>query len=255
MRRGTLGGRSTRSRRCSSTRRPFPPSPFPFPQSWYSPFSKSRSRCTTNLASSTSTSSPPCTRRCGGRTWRGRCTGWPGCWRGARIRCMSPAAWCASPPKTWGWRTHAPCPSRSRPRRPTTFLAAPRGAYLFVGAPGGEPPLARAVVYLAPAPKSNRVYVAFDRAMDAARQHPAEAVPLHIRNAPTKLMEDLGYGAGYQYAHAFQEAYVPQEYLPEPLRGVHWYEPSEFGYEKEIKKRLEWWENLKRERGKGKGET
>src|ERR1051325_4525444 len=232
MRRGTLGGRSTRSRRCSSTRRPFPPSPFPFPQSWYSPFSKSRSRCTTNLASSTSTSSPPCTRPGGGRTWRGRCTGWPGCWRGARIRCMSPAAWCASPPKTWGWRTHAASPSRE-----------------------GRLPLAQPVVYLATAPKSNRVYVAFDRAMDAARQHPAEAVPLHIRNAPTKLMEDLGYGAGYQYAHAFQEAYVPQEYLPEPLRGVHWYEPSEFGYEKEIKKRLEWWENLKRERGKGKGET
>ena len=110
-------------------------------------------------------------------------------------------------------------------------------------------------MYLASAPKSNRVYVAFDRAMAAARQHPSEAVPLHIRNAPTKLMEDLGYGAGYQYAHAFADAYVPQEYLPEVLRGQNWYEPSEFGYEKEIKKRIEWWENLKRETGKGKGET
>src|SRR5204862_51700 len=103
-----------------------------------------------------------------------------------------------------------------------------------------------AVVYRATAPKSNRVYVAFDRAMEAARQHPAEAVPLHIRNAPTKLMEDLGYGAGYQYAHASRDAYVPQEYLPEPLRGATWYEPGEFGYEKDIRKRMEWWAELKK---------
>src|SRR6266581_774524 len=140
------------------------------------------------------------------------------------------------------------------PRALSVALAA-KEAYHFLGSPEGELALAEAVVYLATAPKSNRVYVAFDRAMEAARQHPSEAVPLHIRNAPTKLMEDLGYGAGYQYAHAFADAYVPQEYLPEVLRGQNWYEPSEFGYEKEIKKRIEWWENLKRETGKGKGET
>ena len=140
------------------------------------------------------------------------------------------------------------------PRALSVALAA-KEAYHFLGSPEGELALAEAVVYLASAPKSNRVYVAFDRAMEAARQHPSEAVPLHIRNAPTKLMEDLGYGAGYQYAHAFADAYVPQEYLPEVLRGQNWYEPSEFGYEKEIKKRIEWWENLKRETGKGKGET
>src|SRR5207249_7493550 len=77
------------------------------------------------------------------------------------------------------------------PRALSVALAA-KDAYHFLGSPEGELALAQAVVYLASAPKSNRVYVAFDRAMEAARQHPAEAVPLHIRNAPTKLMEDLG---------------------------------------------------------------
>jgi putative ATPase len=131
------------------------------------------------------------------------------------------------------------------PRALSVALAA-KEAYHFLGSPEGELALAEAVVYLASAPKSNRVYIAFDRAMEAAQQHPAEAVPLHIRNAPTKLMEDLGYGRGYQYAHAFPDAYVSQEYLPESLRGARWYEPSEFGYEKEIKKRLDWWAELKK---------
>ena len=136
------------------------------------------------------------------------------------------------------------------PRALSVALAA-KEAYHFLGSPEGELALAQAVVYLATAPKSNRVYVAFDRAMEAARQHPAEAVPLHIRNAPTKLMEDLGYGAGYQYAHEFRDGYVPQEYLPEALRGQKWYDPTEFGFEKDIKKRMEWWAQLKREAGGG----
>src|SRR2546430_571696 len=140
------------------------------------------------------------------------------------------------------------------PRALSVALAA-KEAYHFLGSPEGELALAQAVVYLATAPKSNRVYVAFDRAMEAAGQHPAEAVPLHHPNAATKLMEDPGYGAGDQYAHASRGGYVPQEYLPEPLRGVTWYEPGEFGYEKDIRKRMEWWENLKRETGKGKRET
>src|SRR5205823_5190420 len=144
------------------------------------------------------------------------------------------------------------------PRALSIALAA-KDAYHFLGSPEGELALAQAVVYLASAPKSNRVYVAFDRAMDAARQHPSEAVPLHIRNAPTKLMEDLGYGAGYQYAHAFQDAYVPQEYLPEVLRGQKWYEPSDMGYEKTIAERMEFWRNVKerveRETGNEKRET
>jgi len=131
------------------------------------------------------------------------------------------------------------------PRALALALAA-KDAYHFLGSPEGELALAEAVVYLATAPKSNRVYAAFGQAMEAAAQHPAEAVPLHIRNAPTKLMEELGYGAGYKYAHTFEHAYVPQDYLPEALRGASWYEPTEFGFEKDIKKRMEWWADLKK---------
>src|SRR5713101_124803 len=131
------------------------------------------------------------------------------------------------------------------PRAMALTLAA-KDAYHFLGSPEGELALAEAVVYLATAPKSNRVYAAFGQAMAAAAEHPAEAVPLHIRNAPTKLMKELGYGAGYKYAHAFEQAYVPQEYLPEALKGAKWYEPTEFGFEKDIKKRMEWWAELKK---------
>ena len=139
------------------------------------------------------------------------------------------------------------------PRALTLALAA-KDAYHFLGSPEGELALAEAVVYLATAPKSNRVYAAFAQATDAASAHPAQAVPLHIRNAPTKLMEDLGYGGGYKYAHAFEHAYVPQEYLPEVLRGARWYEPTEFGFEKDIKQRMEWWAELKRKAAEEKTE-
>jgi len=131
------------------------------------------------------------------------------------------------------------------PRALSVTLAA-KDAYHFLGSPEGELALAQATVYLATAPKSNRVYAAYDRAAQAAAEHPAEGVPLHIRNAPTPLMEELGYGAGYKYAHAYDHAYVPQEYLPEALRGQRWYEPTEYGFEKDIKKRLEWWQELTR---------
>jgi putative ATPase len=131
------------------------------------------------------------------------------------------------------------------PRALTVTLAA-KDAYHFLGTPEGELALAQAVVYLATAPKSNRVYAAFDRASEAAKEHPAEAVPLHIRNAPTKLMKDLGYGVGYQYAHASEDAYLPQEYLPDVLRGQTWYDPTDFGFEKEVKQRLAWWAALKK---------
>ena len=144
------------------------------------------------------------------------------------------------------------------PRALALSLAA-KDAYHFLGSPEGELALAEAVVYLATAPKSNRVYLAFNQAMAAAAEHPAEAVPLHIRNAPTKLMEDLGYGAGYKYAHTHEHAYVPQEYLPDSLRGASWYQPTDFGYEKTIGERMEFWKQVKerigRETGKGKEET
>jgi len=144
------------------------------------------------------------------------------------------------------------------PRALAITLAA-KDAYHFLGSPEGELALAEAVVYLATAPKSNRVYAAFGRATEAATEHPAEAVPLHIRNAPTKLMEELGYGAGYKYAHAYEHAYVPQDYLPEALKGAKWYEPGELGYEKTIAERMELWrqvrERIARETKNEKGET
>jgi putative ATPase len=74
---------------------------------------------------------------------------------------------------------------------------------------------------------------------------------MHIRNAPTGLMKELGYGAGYQYAHNAPEAYIPQEYLPEPLKGTRFYEPGPYGFEKEIAKRLAWWEEIRRRNEKG----
>ena len=132
------------------------------------------------------------------------------------------------------------------PRALAVTLAA-KDAYHFLGSPEGELALAEATVYLATAPKSNRVYRAFGEASAAAVAHPAEPVPLHIRNAPTKLMHELGYGEGYQYAHDHDGAYVAQEYLPEVLRGARWYEPTESGYEKTVKERVEWWERRKRE--------
>jgi len=136
------------------------------------------------------------------------------------------------------------------PRALTVALAA-KDAYHFLGSPEGELALAEATIYLATAPKSNRAYTAFGRAMEAAEQHPAEPVPLHIRNAPTGLMKDLGYGEGYRYAHDSDQAYIPQEYLPDALRGAKWYEPTEFGHEKTVKERMEWWQKLKQQASRG----
>jgi putative ATPase len=136
------------------------------------------------------------------------------------------------------------------PRALTVTLAA-KDAYHFLGSPEGELALAEATVYLATAPKSNRVYRAFGEATSAAAAHPAEPVPLHIRNAPTKLMHELGYGEGYRYAHDYDGAYVTQEYLPEALRGARWYEPTDGGYEKTVKERIEWWQRRKREAAGG----
>ena len=137
------------------------------------------------------------------------------------------------------------------------LAVAARDAYHMLGAPEGYLPLAEMTVYLATAPKSNSAKVALHAALDLARESPAEPVPLHIRNAPTKLMKELGYHKGYQYAHDAAEAYIPQEYLPERLRGRELYTPGAFGFEKEIAKRLAWWEDLRRrvEREKQSGEA
>ena len=136
------------------------------------------------------------------------------------------------------------------PRALSVALAA-KDTLHFLGQPEGELALAEAVVYVATAPKSNRVYEAWGKALEAAREHPAEGVPLHIRNAPTDLMKELGYGKGYEYAHSVPEAYTAQEYLPPALRGSRFYEPAAFGFEKDVAKRMEWWEGLKKRAGKG----
>jgi putative ATPase len=126
------------------------------------------------------------------------------------------------------------------------IAVAARDAYHMLGAPEGYLPLTEMVIYLATAPKSNAVVKALGAALSAAQTHPSEPVPLHIRNAPTGLMKELGYGKGYQYAHDAPEAYIPQEYLPEALRGKQFYEPGPFAFEKEIAKRMAWWEELRR---------
>ena len=126
------------------------------------------------------------------------------------------------------------------------IAVAARDAYHMLGAPEGYLPLAEMTLYLATPPKSNSAKAALGAALDAARETPAEPVPMHIRNAPTALMKELGYGEGYQYAHDAPEGYIPQEYLPERLRGTTLYEPGRFGFEREIAKRLAWWAELKR---------
>ena len=116
---------------------------------------------------------------------------------------------------------------------------AARDAYHFLGSPEGDLALAQAVTYLAIAPKSNAVYRAFGGAARAARETPAEPVPFHIRNAPTRLMRELGYGSGYRYDHDEEDGVAAQSYLPESLRGRRWYDPVERGWEVNARRRLE----------------
>jgi putative ATPase len=134
--------------------------------------------------------------------------------------------------------------------RALEVTVAARDAYQFLGSPEGELAIAEACVYLATAPKSNKVYAAWGAAQEAAAKTPAAPVPKHIRNAVTKLMKDLDYGKGYQYAHNVPEAYIPQEYLPDEVKERGFYQPGEFGFEKEVKKRMEWWASLKEQNRK-----
>ena len=119
-------------------------------------------------------------------------------------------------------------------------------AFQFIGLPEGELALAQAAVYLATAPKSNALYTGFGKVKQAIHQTGTLPVPLHIRNAPTGLMKDLDYGKEYKYAHNYADAYVPQEYLPEKLRGQTYYTPTDRGYEKVIKERLEKWYRIRK---------
>jgi len=114
-------------------------------------------------------------------------------------------------------------------------------AFKFLGSPEGELALAQAAVYIATAPKSNSIYEAYKKVKNAVKTSGSLPVPLHIRNAPTRMMKDLGYGKGYKYAHDYKEAYIPQDYLPQKLKGRLFYSPTSRGYEKTVKERLERW--------------
>ena len=125
---------------------------------------------------------------------------------------------------------------------------AAKEAVHFIGMPEGNTALAQAAIYLATAPKSNAVYVAYGRAAEDAHGDVAEPVPLHLRNAPTRLMKELEYGTGYRYAHDEAEAVADMSCLPPALQGRRYYEPPERGYEKEIKRRLDGWQEIKKKR-------
>ncbi len=129
-----------------------------------------------------------------------------------------------------------------------TLTLAAKEAYDFLGSPEGELALAQATLYLALAPKSNAVYLAYNEAKADVAERPAEPVPLHIRNAPTRLMKDLGYGAGYAYAHDAPDARVDQEHLPEALRARRYYRPTDRGREAEVARRLAEWRQWRAER-------
>ncbi|NMG39990.1 AAA family ATPase [Chelativorans sp. ZYF759] len=126
---------------------------------------------------------------------------------------------------------------------------AAKDAYDYLGSPEGELALAEACVYLATAPKSNAVYVAFKAAMRAAKEHGSLLPPKHILNAPTKLMKSEGYGGGYEYDHDAPDAFSGQDYFPEAMGRRTFYDPPERGFEREIRKRIDYWAKLRRERG------
>lgn len=130
------------------------------------------------------------------------------------------------------------------PRGLQIAVAAQQALHL-IGLPEGRIPLAQAVTYLATAPKSNAAYLAIDAALAEVRLSGALPVPLHIRNAPTRLMKELGYHQGYQYAHDRPEAVVTQAHLPEPIKNRQFYRPKPSGYEKTITERLAYWAALR----------
>jgi putative ATPase len=130
-----------------------------------------------------------------------------------------------------------------------TLAIAAKDAYDYLGSPEGELAFAQVCVYLATAPKSNAVYTAFKAAMNAAKENGSLLPPKHILNAPTKLMGAEGYGAGYQYDHDQPDAFSGQDYFPEKMGRQTFYDPPERGFERDIKKRLDYWAKLRTERG------
>ena len=133
------------------------------------------------------------------------------------------------------------------PRSGASGLAA-KDVFDFLGSPEGELALAQCVIYLASAPKSNAVYAALGAAKRAAQEHGSLMPPAHILNAPTKLMKNLGYGAGYQYDHDAEDGFSGQNYFPDAMAREQFYAPKETGFEREIAKRLEYWSKLRAKR-------
>jgi putative ATPase len=132
------------------------------------------------------------------------------------------------------------------PQALTQCLAA-KDAYQFLGSPEGELAIVQACLYLATAPKSNAAYVAQKEAWKSAKETGSLAPPAHILNAPTKLMKDIGYGAGYAYDHEAQDGFSGADYWPEGMAPQEYYRPVERGFEREVLKRLEWWDKKRRE--------
>ena len=130
------------------------------------------------------------------------------------------------------------------------LAVAARDAYHMLGPPEGYLPLSEMLIYLATAPKSNSAYRALNAAMEAAQETPAEPVPMHIRNAPTKLMKEIGYGKGYQYDHDAEGGFSGQDCLPDRVAEREFYKPGPYGFEREIQKRMEWWDKKRGEKGK-----
>jgi putative ATPase len=125
---------------------------------------------------------------------------------------------------------------------------AAKDAYDFLGSPEGELAIAQAVLYVATAPKSNAGYKAYGSAMRVAKEAGSLLPPKHILNAPTNLMKEEGYGRGYAYDHDEEEAFSGQNYFPDALARQQFYDPPERGFEREIRKRLEYWAKLRKER-------
>ena len=128
---------------------------------------------------------------------------------------------------------------------------AAKDAYDFLGSPEGELAIAQAVIYVATAPKSNAAYTAYGAAMRVAKEAGSLLPPKHILNAPTGLMKSEGYGAGYDYDHDAPDAFSGQDYFPEGLGRRTFYDPPDRGFEREIRKRLEYWAKLRKDRGEG----
>ena len=125
---------------------------------------------------------------------------------------------------------------------------AAKDAYDFLGSPEGELAIAQAVIYVATAPKSNAAYKAYGAAMRVAKEAGSLLPPKHVLNAPTKLMKEESYGAGYEYDHDAPDAFSGQDYFPEALGRQIFYDPPERGFEREIRKRLDYWAKLRKER-------